>query len=702
MALITKIRRNLWLVLILLGLALAAFILMDMTSSQNMGGQAQFDVGQVGDQTISWSEFQNAESILYAGSSGNVYSRREALWNYMVRSSIIEQESDEVGLAVTEEEMQELQFGNNISPVIQRNFADPNTGRLNMEALNNFREALNAGSLPPQSLAFWDFQKEQIESERLQSKLNMMVTKGMYMPSWGVDKRHYENNNKVDFEYVRIPYDEVADTEVSVSEEDLQEYLKSHSGEYTRDEETRNVVYVEFDVKPTKEDTAMHLASIEELKADLLKVDDDSLFIENNYGVYENGYVSAGELSSILTDTITKMSAGDIFGPYRDGGEFRVAKLVDKKAIPDSVEVRHILRQVTDQATMLAAQNLLDSLKTVIESGQGRFDSLAMQFSTDGSRAQGGDLGVTAPGRMVEQFNDLIFNRAEPGKLYTVATQFGLHLVEVTRQVFNDEDPSYRMAYLKEAIIPSEETQNIEYDRVVEFISKNRTYADLEASVNGDDNLEFSFGNGLTKTSFVVGDLGPKQASRDIVNWTFDANTEPGNVSPEVYIYEDDVNYFNGTYVVVGLTAINPPGLATVATVRNEIEPKVINEKKGALIASRISSSDLNSIANQFKTSVDTADGAVFISGFVPGVGSEPKVVGTAFSLEEGASAGPIVGNTGVYYIKTTRKETALEPNNIAQLRKVNMSQYPTRVSNGLMDAMKKGVTIEDQRAKYY
>ncbi|MDX1684111.1 MAG: peptidylprolyl isomerase [Saprospiraceae bacterium] len=702
MALITKIRRNLWLVLILLGLALAAFILMDMTSSQNLGGGQQFNVGEVGDETISWNDFQNAESVLYAGSSGNVYSRRNTLWNYLVRASIVEQEAEEIGVAVTEEEMQELQFGNNISPVIQRNFADPNTGRLNMEALNNFREALNAGTLPQQSLAFWNFQEGQVKSEALQSKINTLVVKGMYMPGWNVTKRHYENNNKVDFDYVKVSYDEVEDAEVTVTDEDLQAYIEANAGEYESDEETRSVAYVEFEVTPTSEDTAMILEKINELKSDLEQVEDDSLFITNNYGIYETKYFKAGELSPEIMDTVTTMEEGDIYGPYRDGGEYRVAKLVDKKVIPDSVQVRHILRSVTDQPSLAAASSLIDSLKNVIESGEATFDSLAMQFSQDGSAAQGGDLGITAPGRMVQPFNDLIFYRAEEGKLYTVATQFGLHLVEVTDQVFLDDEPSYRMAYLKEAIIPSEETQNVRYDEVVEFISENRSYEDLQASVNNDEELEFLVGNGLTENSFVIGDLGPEQASRDIVKWAFSGDVEPGDVSPEVYVYEDAVNYFNSKYVVVSLTAINPPGLMSVASVRDEIEPKVRNEKKGQLIASRISTDDLGAIADQFNTTVDTAVGAVFISGFVPGVGSEPEVIGSAFSLEEGESAGPIIGNSGVYYIRTTRKEEALPPNNIAQLRKVNTSQYPTRVSNGLMDAMKKMIDIEDQRSTYY
>jgi peptidyl-prolyl cis-trans isomerase D len=703
MALITKIRKNLWFVLILLGLALAAFILMDMTSSQNMGGNTQFNVGKIGDKKVSWNEFQNAESIMYSGSTSNVYARRDNLWNYFVREAIIDQETDEIGITVTDEEMYELQFGNNISPVIQRNFQDPATGRLNIEALNQFRQAYNDGTLPAQSVSFWKFQEGQIRSEHLQTKMNNLVMKGMYMPSWNVTKRHFENNDKLDIAYVKVPFDKIDDTEVSISDEDLAAYINEHSAEYTIDEETRNVVYVEFDVEPTAQDTADILASITELKSDFEKVEDDSLFVENNYGSIANAYVKAGTLSPAIADSVSSWEVGTIYGPYRDGGDFKVVKLIDKKVIADSVEVRHILRSVTDQASFNVANKLIDSLKNVIESGANSFDSLATRFSQDpGSGAKGGDLGYTSEGRMVAQFNDLIFYKAEPNKLYKINTQFGIHLVEVTGQKFLGSEPSYRLAYLQESIIPSEETQNIEYDKVVDFISANRTYADLEATVNADENLSLNVGNGLTVNSYVIGDLGPENASRDIVKWAYSADVEPGNVSPEVYIYEDPVNYFNSKHVVVGLTAINPAGLASVATVRSEIEPLVVNQKKGEMLAAQISGTDLSAIAAQFETQVDTAKGAVFISGFVPGIGNEPNVIGSAFALEEGETAGPIIGKTGVFYVTSIYKQKGLDPNNIAQLRKVNMSQYLTRISNGLMDALKKQFETEDERATYY
>jgi len=704
MALITKIRRNLWLVLILLGLALAAFILMDMTSSQNMGGSTQFNVGAVNGEDISWQDFQNAENVLYSGSAGNIYGKREALWNYMVRTEIFEQEAEEIGFNVTDEEMEELQFGNNISPVIERNFADPQTGRLNAEALNNFRQALNAGTLPPQSQRFWEFQKGQIRSDRLQSKLQNLVIKGMYMPEWSVTKRHYENNNKMDFAYVQIPFDKVDDSQVNVSDADIQAYIDANPGEYTIDEENRNLVYVGFNVEPTKQDSVDIIASLGELRADFEKMTDgDSLFVENNYGQIEDTYYKKSVLSSYLQDTIEGMEVGGIVGPYQDGNDYKVAKLMDKKVIADSVKVRHILRSVQEQAQYAPAAALLDSLKKEIESGRASFDSLAPRFSQDpGSGAKGGDLGYTAPGRMVPQFNNLIFYKANPGELKIVATQFGLHLVEVTDQKFLGNEESYRVAYLKEAIIPSEETQNVKYDEVSQFVGKNRTYADLEKTVNADESLEFKFANGLLKNSYAVGDLPESNASRNMVKWAFDSDVEPGNVSPEIYTFEDDVNYFNSQYVVAALTAINPAGKASVATVRDEVRGKVVKEKKGEIIKSQISNTNLASIAEKFGSKVDTAKGAVFISAFIPGLGAEPKSIGTAFGLGEGETAGPIVGNTGVYYIKAMTKEEAFEPNNIAQLRKVNSSQLPTRVANSLSDALKKMVPIEDQRSNYY
>ena len=61
----------------------------------------------------------------------------------------------------------------------------------------------------------------------------------------------------------------------------------------------------------------------------------------------------------------------------------RVAKVLDRKMIPDSVRSRHILYQVKTQQEAIAGRRLLDSLKNVLEKGQANFADLAKQFSQD-------------------------------------------------------------------------------------------------------------------------------------------------------------------------------------------------------------------------------------------------------------------------------------------------------------------------------
>ena len=85
---------------------------------------------------------------------------------------------------------------------------------------------------------------------------------------------------------------------------------------------------------------------------------------------------------------------------------------------------RHILVPTAEQA---------EDLKTQLDSGAD-FADLASKHSTCPSGARGGDLGEFGPGEMVAEFNDVCFNK-EVGVVHgPVKTQFGYHLIEVTKR----------------------------------------------------------------------------------------------------------------------------------------------------------------------------------------------------------------------------------------------------------------------------
>ncbi len=103
-----------------------------------------------------------------------------------------------------------------------------------------------------------------------------------------------------------------------------------------------------------------------------------------------------------------------VIGPYLDGNNFVLARIMDIKTLPDSVHARHILVGLVDPKTNQPKMDdstgkfKIDSLKSLIDKGQ-PFDSVAFHFSDDeASRIKGGDLGYFGQGQMVKEFDDYV------------------------------------------------------------------------------------------------------------------------------------------------------------------------------------------------------------------------------------------------------------------------------------------------------
>ena len=204
----------------------------------------------------------------------------------------------------------------------------------------------------------------------------------------------------------------------------------------------------------------------------------------------------------------------------------------------------------------------------------------------------------------------------------------------------------------------------------------------------------------LERNAFAIGSLGAGQASRDIVRWAFNANT--GEVSPELYDYQDPVEYYTNKYVVAGLLAKQAPGLPDVANIKSEIEQEVMKKKKGEMLKSRVQGTNLQAIANQFDTKVDTAKNVKFNAMFVPGLGVESRVIGKAFTMEQGQTSEPIVGSSGVFVIQLLQRPNVGQANNIPQLRSTMSAQARQQVPAQWIQAMKKEADIEDNRSRFY
>ena len=702
MALIGKIRKNFWFVLILLGLALAAFIIMDMTSAGNRGAQANPMIAKIEGERISYKEFSQSESGLFTGSTTNSYENRKNLWDFYVEKAIIDTEARNLGLGISQSELDELQFGPNYSQMINQQLQ---SGALTFQQLNEIKNAIDTDQFTnPQFRLYWSELQKQIMKSQKQNKLTNLVGKAVYTPTWMAEENFKQSNTNVDIAYAKIPFDKYSG-QVELSDAEIQSYIDSRKSEYVRDVETRVLDYLSFEVVPTPGDSAKLFNDLAAKIEDFKNAENDSLYALNNSGDYSNNYFTADQFPDQSKDAIVDLPVGDVFGPFENRGTYFITKKIDERLVPDSVEAKHILRQVApgDLAGLAAASAYIDSIKTVYDSGVASFDSLAITNSQDGSASRGGDLGTFVQGAMVPEFNNVCFVTGKEGnEVYKVVSQFGVHLIKIERQVFNNTDNKYKIVNIATSIVPSEATQDSVYDYVAQMLADLESVEELDAFVNSNDALKYETVSNLKSDDFAMGRLPAGNSSRRIVKWAFDPSTEINDVSPDIYDMQHQQLYYDRYYVLGVLRGINPAGVPKASEIKDQIFDLALNEKKGQKLAEQISGSDLNAIASQFGVKVDTASNVNLAANFAPGLGGDTEVLGAAFGLGLNEVSAPVVAPSGVYVVQVVSRKEAPDPFNIPNIRTTDQNATRQIIFANFIEGLKKNADIEDNRSTFY
>lgn len=710
MALISKIRKHSWILVVMIALGLGGFIMMDVTNNQGLLGSNRTIMAEVADEKIDINEFNVLEQTVYGNSSGDPYARRSALWNFYLEKILLEQEAEAMGIGVGKEELLDLQFGNNLSPVMTRNFMDPNTGQVDRNRIQQFKTAIENNTLEASLRPFWAYQEKDIIRERLKDKMVNMISKGLYVPTWMAEMVANEQNSKVDFQYARIPFDAVPNEDVTLTDADYQAFLDENSKEFAQKEQVRKLEYIVFDVKPSLADSQSIYKKMEELTTAFAATEDDSLFVQNNFGTIDGVYYKKSEVSSVIADSIFKVLEGAVIGPYYDTDAYRAVKLLEKKIMPDSVRSRHILLRadMANQAEVQQAFFTLDSLRLLVNNNIQTFDSLAAQYGQDGTAAKGGDLGFAAPNQMVKPFNDLIFYQAELDSLYIIGTQFGVHLVEVTDRKYINNEVGVRLGFISQEIIPSEETErNIEQEAIV-LAAENNTLEELRAAVAARPELTFQSSEPLTRNAYSITGLGAGQSVRNMVRWAYGDDPsydapEVGDICKDVFSVQDPDKFYASQFVIAGLKSIQKAGPPTLAAFKEDIEPAVMNRKKAQMIIEQLGKpASLAEAASKYKVAVDTARNVAFATSSIPNVGSEPKVVATAFKLDINNISAPIEGNSGVFVIVPVAKPAVSSAPNLQLTRRTMGTTLKSQVQGRLISFLEDQEEVKDQRSKFY
>ncbi len=696
MSVIQTIRdRGTWIIFVIIAVALIAFILQDGAGRGGSAFSNSSVIAKVNGTSIERGAFEErlkSQEAMYAGQGATRDQLIGTVYNMEVDNIVLNQEFEKLGLVVSAKELNDILFGEN-SPLRQE-FTDPKTGVFKVDdakrAFAQIKMSKNAEQIKMINSGYI----EPTIQNSLRNKYQNLLIQSVYVPKWMVEKQQADNNAIASASYVYYPYVAVSDSSIKVSDADINNYVKKHSNEFKKEEETRSIAYITFSAAPTSADSAATLAQINDLKADFAASSDAAAFL-GKVGTelaFYNSYFGGSRIQVANKDSIIRLPVGGLFGPYVDGNNYVLAKMVGIKQWPDSVTVRHILigtndpqsgQQVRDDST---GKKLVDSIQTAIKNGAD-FNALVTKYSDDGgSKEKGGVYDYFPQGQMVIPFNDFAFDNPVGAK-GVVRTDFGYHYIEILGQ--KNRAPAYKIAYLAKPIISSNETMNEANTAAASFASS------AKGSKEFNDNAAKLAKPILSATEIKQNDftVGTMANTRSLVRWIYE--NKEGAVS--------DPTEVGDQIIVAMVTNVNKAGLMGANEARPLVEGLIRNDKKAKIIIeTKMKGSSLEEIAKSSGSSILRADSLSFGSGFINGVGNEPKIVGAAFNKAvQGKLADLIAGSSGVFAVKgetVAAKPSDALPETVKQalIKNRKMAIYRS------IEALRKAATVKDYRFSFY
>ncbi len=711
MAILENIRKRTTILILIIGMALFAFVISGVFTADGLSGQkVGSTVAEVNGVEIPIDAFRQKVDLQQRSSAPGTPTMQivNQVYDQEVKSAILGKQFEDLGVNIEQDQiinfLETAGYGQNPEFQNANGVFDENVFR---NAVSNWK------ATDPVRYDNWlQTEKAIIESAKEQTYYNLIKAGvGATLKEGELDYRLA--NEKMDISYVRVPYSSIADSTINVSKEEIAAYIREHKEDY-KQEEARDIQFVYFEEKPSEADVKSVEDKVTELINDTYRYDENKPKVEgsaindtvlgfrntkdmgyfltaNSDIKFDTIYKAKNQLPPLYADTLMTLQVGEMFGPYRDGDYFKVSKMMGRRP-NGSVKASHIL--VTYEGSETAtpdmkrtkaeAQIRANELLATARKGDTTFIELARKHSEGPSAANGGDLGYFQDGAMVPKFNDFAFGNPK-GSLGVVETRFGFHVIKI-----DDKLDIVQMAHLAREVATSEETSNKLFNDATNFeldaIATDKAFSDFARE------KEYVI-RPVSQIKAMDENLPGLDAQRAIVQWAFNPETELGEIKR--------FNIARG-YAVVQLTKLYEEGVKSVEDASATALPLIRKERKAAQILSANQGKSMDDFSKDNNVSISNASALTVKSPTIPGAGSEPAVVGTAFALSEGSSSGLIEGESGVFMLTVTKKQPATPLENYSTFANSLKNSSAGKVNTAVYDALKKNAEIEDKRKTFY
>ncbi len=674
MATLQKIRSKGPLLVIVIGLALFAFIAGD--AWKILEPHQKNDVGEVNGEALSVQDYQKlvdeyTEVIKFSSgvaslSDDQLTQIKDEVWRSYVNNKLIENEAKKLGLTVSKAEIQAM-IDEGTNPVLQQTpFKNQQTGQFDKDILKKFLvdySKMDKTKMPAQYVEyyesmfkFWSFVEKNLTQSRLAEKYQSLISHSLLSNPIEAKAAFEARVNSTDYLVAAIPYTSIPDASITVSDSELKTLYDKKKEQFKQYVESRNIKYIDVQVLPSKTDKDEVEKEVKGYTAQLAKTTGDySNFMHTveSSVPFVDLFCTKTAYPTDIAARIDSVAIGQLYGPYYNQADntFNSFKLLEKQTAADSIQFRQI--QISAQ-TPEQTKALADSVYKVIKAG-GDFAEVAKKYAPNGNAQS---QWITS------QAYEKATLDADNVKLFSTLFNLGVNEVanitlpqgSIIMQVLDKKamKEKYKVAVIKKQINFSKETYNKIYNEFSQFAAANTTIEKMSANAEAKG-YKLLERNDLYSAEHVIGGV---KGTREAMKWLFSAKA--GDVSQMYECGEGD------HLMVIGLVSIVKEGYRPLDLVKDQLKAEIIKDKKAEKIIAQIKVRHLTNF-EQCRTIPNVVTDSVkhvtfSASAYVSTVrSSEPVLSAYASIAPLNKLSGPVKGNAAVFVFQPYNKEKLKE-----------------------------------------
>jgi len=712
MATLQKIRSKGPLLVIVIGLALFAFIAGDAWKVLQPH-QGKQDVGEVNGEVLSAQDYQkmvdelsevikltNGLNSLTEDQLNNV---KDQVWQSYVNNKLIAEQAEKLGLKVTDAEIQSIIDQGTHPLLMQTPFRNPQTGMFDKDMLKKFLvdyANLNASQMPAQYVeyyqkmgAFWQFVEKTLAQSTLAEKYQNVVTKSLISNPVAAEDAFNSRTEQSDLLLAGVPYSSINDSTVQVSDSEIKDRYNEKKEQFKQLVETRDIRYIDVKVVPSDADRKAVEKEVTEYSNQLASTTADfGTFVRSTGSSvnYSDVPVSKSVFPADVASRLDSTNVNEVYGPYynQTDDSFNAFKLLAKVSSPDSIQFRQIqVYADTEEKTKTLADSIYNALK-----GGADFAAVAKIYGQTGEatwvNAQSWE------GSELDADNSKFINTLLNQPVNELAN-LNMGQANLILQVMNKKSmqTKYKVAVVKREVEFSKETYNAAYNKFSQFVAQNTT---IDSMVKNAEESGYTL---MPRTDLSSAEhyVGGVRSTREALKWIFAA--KPGEVSPLYECGEND------HLMVVALDKIHEAGYRDINSVAEMLRAEIRRDKKAEKIMEEMKK--YNSIAQVKGMKDAVSDSVKHVTFSAPAYisvtrSSEPVIGAVAAKTAANKVSAPIKGNGGVYMIQVYAKEKGSEKFDAKQ-EETTLTNMAVRIAgNQLINDLYQKAKVVDQRYLFF